>query len=618
MITLSVTSFNGQPSATALSASFDELGGTIGRADSNQFVLPDPDRAISRVHAQIAFRSGSFVVIDRGSNPILVNGQPVGSGREQPVAHGDELQIGGYVMAVKRIDTKGPAGGPAAAFADPFADLLGPASGAFGGAAGGSGSASSGRSNPLPDPLSMLGGMGAVTGGSARPVAPPPPPSPSSSSTSAAFAQGIPEDWDPFAPDPVVPKAGGQDFAQSLGRTNRNPGSATSGSFGLDPGAAAPAALIPELSGGASSLDDLFGLKPGAGSGADPFSNSALGAPMAQPNMAASHDPMASLNSAPRASAPSRSDAFSDLSLAFTAPPVIGSRPVPPTPAPAPAPAERAPAPPARAVLSWDAADMDGAGDSHGDGATLIRPAAAARVAELPVASPPPPAPAPAARAAPSAAHVTAHATAHATAQVNTDSAALLAALRDGLALPSLQIDALTPELMTLIGQLLHEAARGTVDLLVARAALKREVRAESTMIVARENNPLKFSPSVDAALQHLLAPPTRGFMPAAAAMRDAYDDLRAHQFGFIAGMRAALDGVLQRFDPSELEGRLAQRSVLQSLLPGSRKARMWEVFTEHYAQVRADASDDFHSLFGKAFLLAYEAHLDQLQSAAP
>jgi len=44
-----------------------------------------------------------------------------------------------------------------------------------------------------------------------------------------------------------------------------------------------------------------------------------------------------------------------------------------------------------------------------------------------------------------------------------------------------------------------------------------------------------------------LLAPPTRGFMPAAPAMRDAYDDLRAHQFGFIAGMRAALEGVLAR-----------------------------------------------------------------------
>jgi FHA domain-containing protein len=191
---------------------------------------------------------------------------------------------------------------------------------------------------------------------------------------------------------------------------------------------------------------------------------------------------------------------------------------------------------------------------------------------------------------------------------------ALLEAFREGLAAPIVQIEALTPELMRLIGQLLRESAQGTVDLLVARAALKREVRAESTMIVARENNPLKFSPSGDAALQHLLSPPTRGFMAAAPAMRDAYDDLRAHQFGFIAGMRAALEGVLARFDPAELEGRLTQRSMLQSLLPGSRKARMWEVFVEHFEHISNEASDDFHTLFGKAFLKAYEEHIDQLQ----
>jgi FHA domain-containing protein len=95
--------------------------------------------------------------------------------------------------------------------------------------------------------------------------------------------------------------------------------------------------------------------------------------------------------------------------------------------------------------------------------------------------------------------------------------------------------------------------------------------------------------------------------------MRDAFDDLRAHQFGFIAGMRAALAGVLARFAPSELEGRLTQRSTLKSLLPGSRKAAMWEVFISHYTQISSEAEDDFHSLFGKAFLKAYEEHIDQL-----
>ena len=152
---------------------------------------------------------------------------------------------------------------------------------------------------------------------------------------------------------------------------------------------------------------------------------------------------------------------------------------------------------------------------------------------------------------------------------------------------------------------------------MLARAALKREIRAELTMIAARENNPLKFSPSAEVALNHLLNPPTPGFMSGAPAMRDAYDDLRAHQFGMLAGMRSALAGVLKRFDPAVLETRLGQKSMLASLLPASRKARLWELFNELYGQLSAEADEDFHALFGKAFLQAYEAHVDELKKDA-
>jgi FHA domain-containing protein len=181
--------------------------------------------------------------------------------------------------------------------------------------------------------------------------------------------------------------------------------------------------------------------------------------------------------------------------------------------------------------------------------------------------------------------------------------------------MPHLPAGGLTPEFMRLLGQLIHESARGTVDLLVARAALKREVRAEATMIVARENNPLKFSPSAEVALGHLLGPAVRGFIEPQRAMRDAFDDLRAHQLAFLAGMRAALEGLLQRFDPASLEARLTQKSVLSSLLPAARKAQLWSVFQQEYQQIAGELSDDFHQVFGREFLRAYEAQLDSLQT---
>jgi type VI secretion system FHA domain protein len=105
--------------------------------------------------------------------------------------------------------------------------------------------------------------------------------------------------------------------------------------------------------------------------------------------------------------------------------------------------------------------------------------------------------------------------------------------------------------------------------------------------------------------------------MEPAEAMRDAFDDLRAHQLAFLAGMKAALEGVLLRFDPKQLESKLTQRSLLSNLLPASRKAQMWEVFQTLYTQISSEASDDFHELFGKAFLAAYEAQLDRLSQAS-
>jgi type VI secretion system FHA domain protein len=191
----------------------------------------------------------------------------------------------------------------------------------------------------------------------------------------------------------------------------------------------------------------------------------------------------------------------------------------------------------------------------------------------------------------------------------------LMEAFLRGLGVPVRLPAGLTPELMEQIGVMLREATQGTLELLTARALTKREVRAEVTMIVSKGNNPLKFSPDVGFALSQLLAPQGRGFMPPQEAMRDAYDDLRAHQFGFMAGMRAALAGVLKRFEPEALEQRVVARSLLDNLLPGSRKARLWDLFAQMYGEISQEAEDDFHALFGREFLRAYEEQVERLQA---
>jgi FHA domain-containing protein len=172
---------------------------------------------------------------------------------------------------------------------------------------------------------------------------------------------------------------------------------------------------------------------------------------------------------------------------------------------------------------------------------------------------------------------------------------------------------------MRVLGQLLNAAVAGTLQLVAVRAATKTELRADVTLIQPRANNPLKFTPDPHAGLEQLVNPPMRGFMHGPAAMTDAMNDLVGHAIGTMAGMRAALDGVLERFAPAELEGKLSGKSMLDSVLPMNRKARLWDLYLQHFAAIREEAQEDFQSLFGKAFLAAYEEQLDKLrQSGAP
>ena len=184
-----------------------------------------------------------------------------------------------------------------------------------------------------------------------------------------------------------------------------------------------------------------------------------------------------------------------------------------------------------------------------------------------------------------------------------------------GVELPA---QAATPELMHLAGTLLRTAIEGTLQLMAVRSATRHELHAQVTVIRPRNNNPLKFSPDAQSALEQLLRPPLRGFMPAAAAMTDAMNDLVGHAIGSMAGTRAALEGVLGRFAPRELEAKLVGRSVLDSVLPMNRKARLWELYLQHYEGIRDEAQEDFDALFGKAFLAAYEQQLERLRRDKP
>lgn len=164
-----------------------------------------------------------------------------------------------------------------------------------------------------------------------------------------------------------------------------------------------------------------------------------------------------------------------------------------------------------------------------------------------------------------------------------------------------------TAEQSFIAGQLLALFANGTVELLSSRNILKREVKADMTMLLDRENNPLKLLPDGGAVLKQMLGLPFPGFMSPQSAVSDAFQDLHAHQIGMVSGMRAALTDLLARFSPQRLSKRNPAPRWYERYLPPLYKARMWDCFAADHRNAMCAIEDDFASVFGKAFLDAYD-----------
>lgn len=185
----------------------------------------------------------------------------------------------------------------------------------------------------------------------------------------------------------------------------------------------------------------------------------------------------------------------------------------------------------------------------------------------------------------------------------------------------ALQIDlhklpAFTPAFFEQLGGVLLHLTAGTVNMMHGRAQVKHEMRADVTIIAASGNNPLKFAPDAQSAIAHLLGEPMPGFLRAKEAIDDAVDDLLAHQIGLVSGARAAVYEVMKNFSPEKMQKYLATKNIIDSLLPMAKRARLWELYETHYAEVAGSAREEFELRFQQAFAQAYEQEIDKMCAA--
>lgn len=192
----------------------------------------------------------------------------------------------------------------------------------------------------------------------------------------------------------------------------------------------------------------------------------------------------------------------------------------------------------------------------------------------------------------------------------NTDADAAVQAFVTGLGVTGLQIaPEQTEEVMGRMGRVMAAMIAGMREIMMTRAALKSEMRVARTMIAPDQNNPLKFSVSVEQAIEAMLKPAGRGYQDPERATAEVLHDIKTHEVAAMTGTQAALTDLLSQLAPEQVSARIEKKQGFLS----NRKAQLWDAYVRHHSELIRQTEDDFQSTFGKAFSRAYEQQITKL-----
>jgi len=100
MLKIQALTYNDLPPVIPVGGIIPKEGGSLGRDKGNALILPDPMKAVSRLHLHFSPALGDLYKVKNISNgnPAFVNDKELPSGKGHVLRDGDKISIGGYVL----------------------------------------------------------------------------------------------------------------------------------------------------------------------------------------------------------------------------------------------------------------------------------------------------------------------------------------------------------------------------------------------------------------------------------------------------------------------------------------------------------------------------------------
>jgi type VI secretion system FHA domain protein len=175
--------------------------------------------------------------------------------------------------------------------------------------------------------------------------------------------------------------------------------------------------------------------------------------------------------------------------------------------------------------------------------------------------------------------------------------------------------DEQTEQVLHCLGQVMRELVLGVSENLHVRAEQKNLMGVPTTTIQPQNNNPLKFSASVEEALDHLLLRRSAEHLSAVDSVREAFGDIKLHQQHLLAAMRTAVVDYVGSLDPDALEQKIGRGNVL---LGAANKLKYWDLFKDLFQVVSQCEPGQFPHQFLEELARSYEIEASRAAPAAP
>lgn len=185
----------------------------------------------------------------------------------------------------------------------------------------------------------------------------------------------------------------------------------------------------------------------------------------------------------------------------------------------------------------------------------------------------------------------------------SADDRAVLSAICEGAGMPTDALDGLDPHMAAKeIGAALRIVADELAGLLRVRAEAKQMVKSGSRTMLDREaNNPLKFIPTGEEALEVMFGPGRPGFQRGSAAIQSSFNDIKQHQYAVHAALQPAIGRLLEDLSPTAIQDKIEGGRF------SSRNAKAWDLFVERWDAKTQPYENGMLDVFLAYFAKAYD-----------